>query len=329
MIKQSDSNITEPETPGRCPACGEPVKARWKICPACETRLQALTCPACGQPVKENWKCCPECEALLLCPACHMRIPAGEFRCPRCACPDPKSDAWPEMLAEPVCGMELVLIPGGTFQMGDTIGVGAENEYPLHPVQLEQFYMARYPVTQEQWSRIMPENPSRHQGADLPVEQVSWHDAQSFVRQLTQAQQETYRFRLPTEAEWEYAARSGGRDELYAGGEDIERLAWYEENSQGRTHPVGTKAANGFGLYDLSGNVWEWCQDLFLADAYQQHDAESPVIHGEGTDRVIRGGSWNLDAWSARCTRRFSFTADFFGPGLGFRVVMVPAPPQE
>jgi len=258
-----------------------------------------------------------------------MRIPTGEVRCPRCASADPQNNQWPEMLEDPVCGLELVLIPGGTFQMGDTIGVGAENEYPIHPVQLEQFYMGRYPVTQEQWSRIMPGNPSKHIGENLPVEQVTWHDAQSFVRQLTRAQQDTYRFRLPTEAEWEYAARSGGRDELYAGGEDIEVLAWYEENSQGRTHAVGTKSANGLGLYDLSGNVWEWCQDAFLPDAYKQHGAMNPVIEAAGPDRVIRGGSWNLDAWSSRCSRRFSFTADFFGPGLGFRVVMLPAAPQQ
>jgi formylglycine-generating enzyme required for sulfatase activity len=130
------------------------------------------------------------------------------------------------------------------------------------------------------------------------------------------------RYGLPTEAQWEYAARSAGADDLYAGGDDIDAVAWYEANSQGTTHPVGQKRPNALGLYDMSGNLWEWCRDTYQPDAYDRHGGRNPVAASGGPDRVIRGGSWNLDAWSARCARRFNFRADFHGPGLGFRLVM-------
>jgi formylglycine-generating enzyme required for sulfatase activity len=128
---------------------------------------------------------------------------------------------------------------------------------------------------------------------------------------------------LPTETQWEYAARSGGLDDLYAGGGDVDAVAWYAANSQGTTRAVGTKRPNALGLYDMSGNVWEWCRDTYQADAYGRHSPRNPVIESSGEDRVIRGGSWNLDAWSARCARRFNFRADLLGPGLGFRLVML------
>ena len=223
-----------------------------------------------------------------------------------------------------VCGLEMIWVPGGAFQMGDEIGGGLENELPVHEVVLDGFYMGLCPVTQGQWMKQMPENPSRFQGADLPVEQVTWHDVAAFIRKLNAAHDGRYNFDLPTEAQWEYAARSGGRTELYAGGDDIFNLAWFEENSGGRTHAVGKKAPNGLGLFDMSGNVWEWCRDTFVAHAYARHAARNPVVEIDGSDRVIRGGSWNLDAWSARCSRRFSFRSDLFGAGLGFRMAMVP-----
>ncbi len=210
--------------------------------------------------------------------------------------------------------------------MGDTFGQGIENEKPVHTVRVQDFYIARHPVTQAQWLRLMPDNPSKFQGADHPVEQVSWRDAVDFARRLNEAHAGRFRFRLPAEAEWEYAARSRGREELYAGSADIETVAWIADNSGGRTQPVGRKAPNGLGLFDMSGNVWEWCRDIFAADAYEHHAPDDPLIENERIhetpDRVIRGGSWNLDAWSARCARRFSFKEDFFGPALGFRLAM-------
>jgi hypothetical protein len=324
--------MSDSATAMQCPACGEPVKPTWKICPACETRLQAPACPACGGQVKEKWKRCPECEALLICPVCQKRVPSGQTQCPHCtdrASAEVVAGPAADIITDTLCGIELVQVKGGSFQMGNTFGDGMENEGPVHRVTLHPFYIGRYPVTQSQWLRLRPDNPSRFEGPDHPVEQVAWQDAVAFARQLTEAHKGRLIFRLPSEAEWEYAARSGGREERYAGGGAVEQAAWFTDNSQGRTQPVGRKAPNGLGLFDMSGNVWEWCRDIFAADAYHQHSAVNPVIDHESPneipDRVIRGGSWNLDAWSARCARRFNFKADFFGSGLGFRLVMTPA----
>ena len=317
--------MSTPKPPNKCPVCGEPVKANWKICPACETRLQTLICPLCRQPVKENWKRCPECQAFLVCSTCGSRLSDGQQRCPRCNPVNGDHLVSPTRFHDAVCGLEMVFVPSGAYMMGDTLSQGIEDEKPVHMVTLDAFYIGRFPVTQKQWLDLMTENPSQFTGPGHPVEQVCWGDVLAFAGKLTAAHEGRYQFRLPTEAEWEYAARSGGLDELYAGGKDIDAVAWYEANSQGRTHPVGGKASNGLGLYDMSGNVWEWCQDTYLEDAYSRHAPNNPIIQADGADRVIRGGSWNLDAWSARCSRRFNFRADFFGPGLGFRLVMVPS----
>jgi formylglycine-generating enzyme required for sulfatase activity len=320
--------MMDKNTSFQCPSCGEWVQSNWRICPVCETRLQALVCPMCQKPVKENWKRCPECEALLVCGDCSRRIPPGRPGCPYCAphapVPDDAGAPPPGVFTDLVCGIEMVCVPGGMFQMGDTFGQGMENEQPVHAVQLDGFYIGRTPVTQEQWLRLISENPSKHEGPHNPVEQVTWDEARHFARLLTRAHQGQHSFDLPSEAQWEYAARSGGSEELYAGGDLIDGLAWYEANSRGRTHPVGEKKPNDLGLYDMSGNVWEWCQDSFAEDAYALHNLRNPLIQLKEADRVIRGGSWHLDAWSARCARRFSFSQELTGPGLGFRLVMKP-----
>jgi formylglycine-generating enzyme required for sulfatase activity len=218
--------------------------------------------------------------------------------------------------------MEFVRVPGGVFEMGDLFGDGWENENPVHTVRLDGFFMGRFPVTQGQWERVMGENPSRFlRGPDYPVEQVTWAAVAEFIGRLNAAAGGLGPFRLPTEAEWEYAARSGGRRELYAGGDDVDAVAWTDGNSAGATRPVGRKKPNGLGLYDMSGNVLEWCRDVYAADAYSTHASENPLAGGAGGDQVIRGGSWNLDAWSARCSRRFSMGRDYSGSGLGFRLV--------
>ena len=206
--------------------------------------------------------------------------------------------------------------------MGDTLGDGIENELPVHQVRLNTFYIGQYPVTQSQWNRLMPENPSNFRGDSLPVERVAWDDIQAFIHKLTAAQPDRKGFRLPTEAEWEYAARSGGQKQRYAGGDDADALAWYENNSGGQTQPAGSRAPNGLDIFDMSGNVWEWCQDLFSESAYRYHDPENPCWNRDGEDRAIRGGGWNMDAWSIRCTRRMGFPPDGSGPALGFRLVM-------
>ncbi len=208
--------------------------------------------------------------------------------------------------------------------MGDTLNQGNEMEQRVHEVTLSDFYMTRFPITQSQWRVLMDDNPSNFRHPDNPVEQVTWTEACRYAEKLSDTTKTGVKFHLPTESQWEYAARGAGKDDLYAGGADIDSVAWYEGNSHGRSHPVGQKLPNALGLYDLSGNVWEWCQDTFHTDAYRQHKGLDPVITTSGPDRVIRGGSWNMDAWSARCARRFSFRFDFVGPALGFRLVMLP-----
>jgi len=222
--------------------------------------------------------------------------------------------------------MEFIPVPAGTFQMGDLFDVGWDNETPVQEVRVEGFYLGKHAVTQGQWEKVMPENPAFFKrGASYPVEQVSWADVSAFIRRLNELSGSDDKFRLPTEAEWEYAARSGGRRELYAGGDDINAVAWYAENSSGSTQPVGLKAANGLGLYDMSGNVWEWCRDVYFPGAVAAPGRARPAGKKEPHERVIRGGSWSLDDWSARCSRRFGFPEDYFGSGLGFRLAMTPA----
>lgn len=308
------------QTQLRCSVCKEPVKSHWSICPVCESRLKARVCPQCGQPVKENWKRCPECETSLTTEGGVMGVSVRPEPCGQ----KEASRKLPPSFVDTVCGIAMVLVPGGTFQMGDLWGEGIDNERPLRDVCLDDFYMARYCVTQTQWKVLMDENPSHHHGERLPVEQITWEQACRFTERLTEAHHGCYRFALPSEAQWEYAARSAGRTQRYAGGDDIEPLAWYAENSAGCTHPVGTKAPNDLGLFDMSGNVWEWCRDTYLENAYQQLPGRNPVIEFSGPDRVIRGGSFHLDEWSARCARRLGFAADFIGPGLGLRLVMTP-----
>ena len=307
-----------------CPDCGEPIQDNWKFCPACERSLLPPACTQCNIPVKENWKRCPECGARLVCKTCGHRIPKGYSSCPTCESDEPELAKSQKKFTEPVTGMEFVHVPAGTFMMGDTFDEGIDNEKPVHKVLLDDFYIGRYPVTQAQWQSLIPDNPSQFQGDMRPVEQVTLDDVKTFIRKLTESNHEKLRLQLPTEAQWEYAARSGGKEEMYAGGNVADIVAWFDENSNGMTHPVGTNAPNGLGIHDMSGNVWEWCMDLFRTDAYQRHQQKNPVCIDGGPDWVIRGGSWNIDAWSVRCARRFNFSGDYTAPGLGFRLVMIP-----
>ena len=317
--------MTPSDPISHCPGCGEPVKPNWKLCPACERPLAAVLCPQCAVEVQRHWKRCPECEALLLCSVCAARLAPGQTACPRCV----SSAAAPAaVFTEPATGMVFAPVPGGEFAMGDGFGDGVENETPVHDVRLTGYYIGRFAVTQAEWRRLMPDNPSRFAGERRPVEQVTFADVQTFIDRLNHAAAGALRrFDLPTEAQWEYAARSAGRAEPWAGGGNPDAVAWTENTSGGASRDVGRLAANGLGLYDMSGNVWEWCRDAFRADAYRLHRRNDPFIEAAGTDRidrVIRGGSWNLDSWSARCARRFSYPEDFCGPALGFRLVMAP-----
>jgi len=233
----------------------------------------------------------------------------------------------------PVTGMEFVWVPSGTFSMGcgKWAGKGKKNEFPVHEVTISGFWLGRFPVTQGQWKRVMSgwlttSNPSWFKmGDNHPVEQVSWNEAKEFLEKLISLNKGRYHFRLPTEAEWEYAARSGGKNELYPGGKPIDKVAWYSQNSGMTTHEVGRLAADGLGLYDMAGQVYEWCEDVFNEDAYRHHEKKDPVFcRGNGSRRVIRGGSWSNFPSELRTAYRGSLGPDFKVNYVGFRVVMTP-----
>jgi formylglycine-generating enzyme required for sulfatase activity len=209
---------------------------------------------------------------------------------------------------EPITGMVFLPVPGGCFQMGDTFGDGFGWEKPVHLTCVRDYSLGKYEVTQGQWRRIMGSNPARFSncGDDCPVENVSWDDAQEFVRQLNKMSGGKYR--LPTEAEWEYAARSGGKNDRFSGGYDVNAVAWHDMNSSGETHRVGSKQPNGLGFYDMSGNVWEWVHDWF--GPYDRIRQESPSGPLSGTFRVFRGGGWSHSAGQARVVTRFYNTPD-------------------
>ena len=200
--------------------------------------------------------------------------------------------------AEETTGMEFVYVPGGEFQMGSPDGEGDSNEHPQHLVKVNGFWMGKYEVTQAQWQAVMKNNPSYFTGADRPVEQVSWNDAQTFLQKLNAATVETHgraSLRLPTEAEWEYAARARTQT-AYSFSDDPDQLgqyAWYGQNSNSETHSVGQKKPNDFGLYDMHGNVWEWCQDWY-ADSYSSGaQKKNPQGPSSGQFKLLRGGAWN------------------------------------
>jgi formylglycine-generating enzyme required for sulfatase activity len=222
--------------------------------------------------------------------------------------------------------MEFVLIPGGCYEMGDTFGDGEAHEKPVHKVCVDDFYMAKYEVTQKQWQKVMGSNPSHFKGCEgCPVETVSWDDVQAFISKLNS--QTGMRFRLPTEAEWEYAVRSGGKKEKWAGTNSESSLgdyAWYDGNSGQRTHPVGQRKPNGWGLYDMSGNVWEWVNDWYDDKYYGKSPEKNPQGPSGGTYRVLRGGAWGGHQDFARCASRHGHFPDFRNYDNGFRCARTP-----
>jgi formylglycine-generating enzyme required for sulfatase activity len=216
--------------------------------------------------------------------------------------------------------MDFVLIPAGTFKMGSD--TGDSDEKPVHEVRLSKaFYLGKHEVTQGQWQAVMGSNPSYFKGeATLPVEQVSWEDVQEFLRKLN-AKEGGTKYRLPTEAEWEYAARAGSTT-AYSFGNDERQLgdyAWYFANSGSKTHPVGQKKPNAWGLYDMHGNVWEWVQDWY--GPYSAGSAVDPAGPSSGSRRVFRGGSWIFDARLCRSAYRYRVTPGSRIHYLGVRLL--------
>ena len=225
---------------------------------------------------------------------------------------------------EPVTGMEFVWVPAGCYAMGCGSWAGScdGDEKVVHEVCVDGFWLGRTEVTQGQWTKVMRVNPSDFEGCgeSCPVERVSWDDAQDFARRLSAEDGGRHDFRLPSEAEWEYACRSAGNSERYAGGRDVGGVAWFMGNSDGKTHPVAGKAPNGLGLHDMSGNVAEWCADAYDKKAYGKLARQNPVAAGGGA-RVVRGGSANVYGRHVRCTDRDGQKHGLRDRYLGFRLV--------
>jgi len=222
-----------------------------------------------------------------------------------------------QSIAEP----EMILVRGGIFTMGCNSGLGVicyENEKPAHQVTLSDFYIGKYEVTQAQWREVMGNNPSRFKGDNLPVESVSWHDVQEYITRLNNITGKKYR--LPTEAEWEFAARGGNKSGgyQYSGSNAINDVAWYQGNSNQSTHPVGTKSSNELGIHDMTGNVWEWCSDWY---GYYSSNAQiNPQGPSSGSHRISRGSSWEYTVMMARVLTRQGNSPDTLGSTIGFRL---------
>jgi formylglycine-generating enzyme required for sulfatase activity len=223
---------------------------------------------------------------------------------------------------DPVTGIEFILIKGGCFQMGDEDG--DRNERPVHEVCIDDFYLGRYEVTQGQWKAIKGRNPSSNKKGDtFPVEDMSWNDVQDFIKELN-LKSGRY-FRLPTEAEWEYAAREGGRKEKWSGTNsepELDAFAWYDGNSGRDTHPVGQKSPNSLGLYDMTGNVWEWVGDWYDSSYYSESQRSNPGGPGRASDRVFRGGSYKDKAKDIRTTKREKKSNRRSDSTIGFRLAL-------
>jgi formylglycine-generating enzyme required for sulfatase activity len=221
---------------------------------------------------------------------------------------------------------QFVSVSGGTFTMGCTAEQGgdcAAREKPAHTVTLKDFSIGKYEVTQALWQAVMDENPSEFKAySSFPVESVSWNDVQGFIQKLNEETGKKYR--LPTEAEWEYAARGGNKSKgyKYSGGNDIDAVAWYDKNN-GQTR-VGTKQANELGLYDMTGNVEEWVSDWYGENYYSTSVGANPTGPNSGSYRVSRGGGWTGSEWYDRVSIRQPYEPDYRRRSLGFRLAISP-----
>ena len=208
----------------------------------------------------------------------------------------------------------MVFVAGGTFQMGSN---SESDEKPIHTVTISGFFMDKTEVTQAEYRKVMGKTPSSFSGCDdCPVEKVSWHDANAYAKKVGK--------RLPTEAEWEYAARGGNKSKGYAysGSNDLDAVAWYNNNSGSKTHPVAQKQPNELGLYDMSGNVWEWCSDWYDEGYYSGSPQTDPQGSNSGKSRVLRGGSWYSNDYLCRVAYRNRYYPDLRNYNYGFRLVL-------
>ena len=234
---------------------------------------------------------------------------------------DPTFDGKDKVYTVNGVSFKMIAVKGGTFTMGATSEqTGAfSDKSPKHSVTLSDYYIGETEVTQELWTAVMGSNPSWFTGnMQRPVEMVSWNDCQTFISKLNELTGET--FRLPTEAQWEYAARGGNQAQgrLYSGSNTIDDVAWYTSNSSSTTHPVKTKSPNELGIYDMSGNVWEWCSDWY--GSYSSAAQTDPTGPNTGSSRVGRGGSWYSNAARCRVADRGDSTPAYTDNNLGLRL---------
>ncbi len=219
---------------------------------------------------------------------------------------------------------DMIAVKEGTFKMGDEHNDLWDATKPVHNVNIKDFFIAKYQVTQKLWQEIMGNNPSNFKGDNLPVETVSWDDVQEFIKKLNSKTSKKYR--LPSEAEWEFAARGGTESNgyKYAGSNNIDEVAEYRRNNGKNTKNVGGKKANELGIYDMSGNVWEWCQDKWNDDYKGAPTDGSAWESGSGSLRVYRGGGWSINAGYCRVAYRYYYYADARSNNLGFRLALSP-----
>ena len=337
------------------------VSAQTKTCPKCKRAIQVSQYAAhqgnCKGVPKPTTQRCPQCGKQVAvaqysshvashkpvtrqCPQCGKQVPVAQYSSHVASHnkPDPLPTKptdlgynTPQTKTFTVNGVSFTMVgvQGGRFTMGALPNDkdADSDEKPRHQVTLSSFYIGRYEVTQELWQAVMGSNPSRFKG-DLqrPVERVSWNDCQTFIRKLNELTGEN--FRLPTEAEWEYAARGGQKSSgyLYSGSNDIGSVAWYDDNSYNKgsshpdygTHPVGRKQPNELGLYDMTGNVWEWCQDWY--GSYGSSAQTNPTGPASASYRVNRGGCWSYGAGRCRASNRDGSSPDDSGHDLGLRL---------
>lgn len=325
-----------------CPNCNKEVSPDWKLCPFCGFEPKKCSNPGC-QPrwLPKEARFCPECGKPLdgngevITPPSPPKVPMERMLLSvhKVKKEHTSYNIGDDFVFE-VKGVEfkMIFVQGGTFQMGATPEQGDDTQdlaKPVHKVTLDDFYLGEIPVTQALWMAVMENanNPSRFKGDDLPVESLSWYDCISFCKTLngllSSELPSNFRFVLPTEAQWEYAARGGVYHDRYkySGSNLIEEVAWYIDNSDFKTHPVKEKKPNSLGLYDMSGNVYEMCADC--GGSYSRHSQTNPKGPSVGIDRMIRGGCWIFSEESCRVSNRFMTFPHENLDTCGFRLALV------
>jgi formylglycine-generating enzyme required for sulfatase activity len=296
--------------------------------------------PACGKELEVNWIACPFCQTPIAhrtyqeCRQCHRELEAGWQSCPYCAtaiCKEISLDSFVDgdISTMTEWNIEMVYVEPGKFLMGSDTEEAAA--VPIHEVTISKgFWIGRYLITQDKYSMIMNKTPSEFKGGELPVEMVSWYDAEKFCKKLTNLDDQDgflpkgYIYRLPTEAEWEFVAHGGNQScgYRYSGSDDIDQVAWYKINSELQTHAVGQRLPNELGIFDMSGNVCEWCHDWY--SDYYSHSQTDPAGKSSGYMRVGRGGNWFYFADYCRVSDRLHIAPSDLNSGVGFRIVLAP-----